>query len=160
MVGTESCRQPKFYKITLLFCFCHFCFSFLHLVLHQSVGPLSSETSEPTFWAFQRPLLFRLFCWISFILKINTSTLYLLLKEDYHFTFLIILQSQVAHVTLNCLGRQSDAYHSTGMCYYIIMMKCVFLLGSLCLSVDYSNIKAQRNVEGASQCFLITFWFQ
>lgn len=116
--GTESCRQPKFHKITHLLCFRDFCFSFLYLLPRKSVGPLSSETSEPVFWAFQGPLLLKLFCWIWFLLQINKSTVYLLLKENYRFGFLIVLQSQVTCATLNSLGRQLDACQSTPVCYY------------------------------------------
>lgn len=34
----RSCRQPTFYKITLLPCFSDFCFSFLYLLPHKCVG--------------------------------------------------------------------------------------------------------------------------
>lgn len=74
-----------------------------------------------------RPRLLRLFCWIWFLLKINKSPIYLVLKENYHFSFLIILQSQVTCVTLNSLGR-SVMHIIHHVCYYIILIKCLFLL--------------------------------
>lgn len=104
--GKESWRQPEFYTISGLLCFCNFCFSLLYLLPHKSVGPLGdiwTSVLGPSRTTLIQSLLLD---WIS--LKINKSTVYLLLQENYCFIFLITLQSLFTRVTLNSFGQQLE----------------------------------------------------
>lgn len=80
-----------------------------------------------------------------FFWKINKSMVYLLLKENYCFTFHMVLQSLFTTcVTLNSLGRAVRRMSFNSRVLLQQMMQCVFVWVGLCLSVDYKVGKQER----------------
>lgn len=139
------------YEITHLLCFTDFCFSFL-LPPFKAVGALNLQTSEPVFWAFQGSFSLGLLCWIWFLLKINKSMLYLLLKENYCFSFRVVLQSQFARMTLNSLAL-SEIHVIQVVRVITANDEVVFVSLGLCLSMDYNRLRRMcREVACSRSC--------